>query len=355
MGNGNYYDGTKLLSLMDIEGNKPEIYICTTNRTGGKTTYFNRLAVNRFFKNGSKFMLLYRFNYELDSVADAFFKDIGSLFFKGYYMRSEKRIKGVYHDLYICDKKIEDDPGIHCGYATAINCADSIKKRSHLFSDTDMIIFDEFQSESDTYCPDEVKKFISIHTSVARGQGKMTRYVPVIMISNPVSLINPYYTSLHISHRLRNDTKFLRGKGFVMEQGYIETASNEMLSSGFTKAFEDNKYIAYAAQNVYLNDNNAFIEPPAGKSRYVATIKYMDNNFAIRAYPEAGVLYCDTKPDMTFPFKVSVTTDDHQINYVMLRSNDMFINSMKRYFNKGCFRFRNLEAKEALMELIGAI
>lgn len=27
-----YYDGTKLLSLTDISGNKPEIYISTSNR-----------------------------------------------------------------------------------------------------------------------------------------------------------------------------------------------------------------------------------------------------------------------------------------------------------------------------------
>lgn len=26
-----YYDGTKLLSMKDINGNKPELYLCTTN------------------------------------------------------------------------------------------------------------------------------------------------------------------------------------------------------------------------------------------------------------------------------------------------------------------------------------
>ena len=79
----NYYDGTKLLSLSDINGNKPEIYIVTTNRTGGKTTYFGRLAVKRFLSGKGKFALLYRYNYELDDVADKFFKDIGTLFFQG--------------------------------------------------------------------------------------------------------------------------------------------------------------------------------------------------------------------------------------------------------------------------------
>ena len=51
---GKYYDGTKLLSMKDINGNKPEIYICTTNRTGGKTTYFGRLCVNRWIEKGEK-------------------------------------------------------------------------------------------------------------------------------------------------------------------------------------------------------------------------------------------------------------------------------------------------------------
>jgi hypothetical protein len=37
MTNSEYYDGTRILSLMDINGNKPELYLITTNRTGGKT------------------------------------------------------------------------------------------------------------------------------------------------------------------------------------------------------------------------------------------------------------------------------------------------------------------------------
>ena len=56
----NYYDGTKLLSMKDLNGKTPELFLCTTNRTGGKTTYFGRLVVNRFIKQGKKFALLYR-------------------------------------------------------------------------------------------------------------------------------------------------------------------------------------------------------------------------------------------------------------------------------------------------------
>ena len=339
-----YYDGTKLLSMKDINGKTPEVYICTTNRTGGKTTYFNRLAVNRFKNKGSKFALLYRFNYELDDVVDKFFKDIHGLFFPDDEMTSKCKARGKYRELFFNDKS--------CGYAFALNDADQIKKYSHLFSDVDLILFDEFQSETNHYCPDETTKLFSIHTSLARGQGEQYRYVPVVMISNPVSLINPYYTELGISDRLNSDTKFLKGDGFVMEQGYVESASESQKQSGFFRAFRKNSYADYSAECVYLNDNQAFIEKPEGVGRYMATLKYGGGTFGIREYLEKGIIYCDDKADSTFPVKISVTTDDHEINYVMLKRNDLFLGTLRYYFEQGCFRFKDLKCKQAVLKAL---
>ena len=63
-----YYDGTKLLSMTDLNGKKPEIFICTSNRTAGKTTYFSRYFMNRFLKHGECFGLLYLYSYDLHGV-----------------------------------------------------------------------------------------------------------------------------------------------------------------------------------------------------------------------------------------------------------------------------------------------
>lgn len=339
---GNYYDGTKLLSLTDIKGNRPEIYMCTTNRTGGKTTYFGRLVVNRFLDKREKFGLLYRYNYELDDCAEKFFKDIGELFFNGYTMTSKKRAKGIYHELYL--------NGEPCGYAVSINSADQVKKNSHFFSDVKRLIFDEFQSESNTYCPNEIKKFISVHTSMARGQGEQNRYLPVYMLSNPVSIINPYYVELGISSRLTDETRFLRGDGFVLEQGFVESAADAQKSSGFNKAFARNSYIAYSSESVYLNDNKAFVDRPQGVGRYMATLKYNGQTYGIREFAEAGVIYCDDRADETFPLKITVTTDDHELNYVMLKRNDLFLFNLRYYFERGCFRFKDLRCKEAVLK-----
>ena len=340
-----YYDGAKLLSMKDIDGETPEIFLCTTNRSGGKTTYFNRLAVNRFKANKiRKFMLLYRFNYELSEVHDKFFKDIKALFYPADEMTSAPRARGVFTELFL--------NGVSCAYAVAINQADQIKKYSHLLSDTDMMLFDEFQSETNHYCSNEVQKFISIHDSIARGQGKQSRYVPVYMIGNPVTLLNPYYAEFDICSRLNNNTRFVRGHGFVLEQGFVESAANAQRGSRFHAAFNRNKYVQYSSEGLYLNDNKAFIEKPQGTSKYLGTLRYNNKEYAIREYRDAGIIYCDDTPDATYPFKIAVTTDDHQINYVMLKANDFFLSSLRYFFEKGAFRFKDLACKEAIIKAL---
>lgn len=341
---GDFYDGTKLLSMNDIDNNKPEIYICTSNRSAGKTTYFNRLCVNRFKKNNDKFCLLYRYNYELDNCADKFFKEINTLFFPEDTMTSKRKSNGIYHELYLNKES--------CGYAVTLNNADQLKKLSHFFKDVKLMLFDEFQSETNHYCADEVTKFRSVHTSIARGGGKMVRYLPVILVSNPVSLINPYYTKMGISGRLKDNTKFLRGKGFVLEQGYNESASQAQITSAFNSAFGNDEYMQYTSQAVYLNDNQSFIERPQGIGRYLATIRYNNNDYGLREFANEGIIYCDDKPDSTFKTKLAVTTEDHNINYVMLKTNEMFVNIMRFYFEKGCFRFKNLSCKDAVLTAI---
>lgn len=362
----NYYDGTKLLSLKDINNKKPEIYICTSNRTAGKTTYFGRLAINRFIKRGEKFVLLYRFKYELDDVSSKFFKDIKNLFFPYLDMTSEKEQMGIYHKLYLTNNSSQPYPlkgdkviippngedKVECGYAISMNSADQIKKNSHLFSDASCMIFDEFQSENNHYCSDEVKKFISIHQSIARGNGEQYRYFPVYMIGNPVSLINPYYVELDISARLRTDTKFLRGDGYVLEQGFNESASQAQKESGFNRAFSKNSYIDYSTEAIYLNDNLAFISKPSGKSRYVCTVVYEGVEYAIREYPMYGVIYVDNSIDKTAPNKVVLTTEDHKENFVMLRRSEPIRNSMRVFYMQGAVRFKDLRCKQMFMKFV---
>ena len=347
-----YYDGTKLLSMMDINGKKPEIYMCTSNRSAGKTTWFNRFAVKKYLKDNNKFMLIFRFDYELDDCADKFFKEIRQLFFPQYNMFSKRKAKGKYHELYIGLNTDDEFEYQNCGYAVALNSADKLKKYSHFFADTAIMLFDEFQAEDNKYCGDEIAKFISLHTSVARGGGNQVRYVPIYMMGNPVSIVNPYYVSMRISARLTAETKFLRGNGFVLEQGFNETASEAQSLSAFNSAFCDNKYVAYSSQSIYLNDSNAFVEKVTGQSKYLFTLKYDGVDYGIREFADQGIIYCDDKPDRSHPYKIATTTDDHAINYVMLRNHAFLISTLKFYFDNGALRFKNMQCKEACLSAL---
>lgn len=120
-----YYNGTKLLSLKDADGNKPEIYLCVGNRTAGKTVFFKRLCLNNFIQGKGKFVLLYRFNYELSSCADMFFRDIRPLFFENGELTARPVAKGLFYELYYNEKS--------CGFAIALSNADPLKKILFLF------------------------------------------------------------------------------------------------------------------------------------------------------------------------------------------------------------------------------
>lgn len=340
----NYYDATKLLSLMDRNGDRPEIYMCTTNRSAGKTTWFSRYLVKKWLEKKEKFGLIYRFKNEVTDVPDKFFKDIGGLFFKGHTMTQQICCGGAFIELLL-----DDEP---CGYAMALNTADTLKKYSHMFSDISRLFMDEFQSETNHYCSDEVRKFISLHTTIARGQGQAVRYVPVYMCSNAVTLLNPYYSALGVASEVQANTRFVRGEGYVLETGIVEAAAEAQKNSPFNRAFANNKYVAYSSQNIYLNDNSAFIEKPKTAGRYICTLKYGGEDYAIREYGYEGIVYCDTRVDSTFPTKVVVETEDHGVNYVMLKSNDMFLGTLRFYFEQGCFRFKDLKCKEAILKAL---
>lgn len=339
-----FYDGTKLLSMMDINGRQPDIYLTTGNRSIGKTTWFNRYCVKDFIKRHKKFCLVYRYNYELSDCADKFFKDIQRLFFIEHEMTEKRRANNIFVELFL--------DGQSCGYCVTLNNADALKKFSHLLSDVDKMVFDEFQSENNHYCSNEINKLLSIHTSIARGDGKQVRRVPLYMLSNKVSLINPYFLSLGISDRLQEDTKYLKGDGFVLEQTYLEEVANMQLDSAFNRAFKNEDYVAYSAMNIYLNDTQTFIEKPTGVSTYVATIKQGDNEYAVRFYPRDNLYYIDKSVDKDFKVKLTFNASSHDTNYIMVGTSSPYALMLKNIFERGMMRFKNQECKHVFFDML---
>lgn len=343
-----YYDGTKLLSLKkDVDGLEPDIYLCVGNRTGGKTYFFSRLCVNRFLKGKGQFILLYRYGYQITDVANAFYKEIKKKEknLKGLEMSSKSIDKGNIQELHLGKNgNPEKDPV--CGYAIAINDADNIRRYRPLFNECTLMYFDEFQSETGRYCPREITLFQSIHTTCC-GE----RRLPVIMSSNAVTMLNPYYIAMDIGYRLQKDTKILRGQGWVMESAFVESAANNLKGSGFARAFASDKYIDYATQNTYLNDNNTFIEKLKGDYTYLMTLHFNGESFCIRKGED--FLYISDNVDPSFPLKISVTITDHGPDAILPPRSWDVLHNCKRYFELGRVYFRNLQCKQAFFNFVG--
>lgn len=162
-------------------------------------------------------------------------------------MSEKKRAKGKYVELLIDEKT--------CGYAVSLNSAEFVKHAAHIFYGCEHILFDDFLTENDNYLPDEIKKFVSIHQSIARGGGKSSRYLPVYLIANRTSLLNPYYTSLGISSKIQYNTKICRGSGYVLERFINESAKKAQDDSLFNQAFSNSDYHTINDGLLYLNDD----------------------------------------------------------------------------------------------------
>lgn len=340
-----FYSGDEILTKTDLDGKEPEIYIICGNRTAGKSYYWKKMVTEDYMENGHLVLLLFRFIYDMDGCADAFWEDIGRNEFPGHEMTERSFGRGMYKELYL--------DGDLFGFATFINAANAIKKKSTRFEQVYNVLFDEFQADDDHYADDEVTKFLSIHTSVARGGGEMSRKMRWIMISNSDSVLNPYFVAMGIHKRLTSETRFLRGHGWVLEITYNENAAKAATLSRFNQAFLESDYLKSAIENKYLLDSTAFVEKMSTAiMKYQCTLVSDKKFYGIWIDRDHGYYYCNTHGDKQHPLKFVTSSGDHGTDTILINNNQTVLSQWRVYYNMGRWRFENLESKSALFDLL---
>lgn len=341
-----YYNGDNTLQLKDKRGKQPQLYLITSTRGTGKTTYFGRKMLHGFLDEGKQWIQLIRFKNELMNFTANYFDDViaNSPELEGTQIKIQMIGKQVYSEILVNGKV--------GGFVIPLNSSEQIRKISHVFSNTQAIVFEEFQVESGMYCPNELIKFHSITTSVGRGRGQMYRYLPIYMLSNPVSVINPYFIELDIADKITNKTKYYIGDGFIVENFWSEDIHKAAEESGINRAFANSKYTQYLTNGKYLNDNDSFIGSMQGQSHYLATIAYDGKQYALRYFKKQDVVYCDRKVDKTFKNVISFTTTDHTSSTIMQRNNNLFKLQIRSYFDNGQMCFADQECKRAVIKYI---
>lgn len=332
-----HYDGTKILSMRDLDNNKPEIYIITSNRTDGKTTYMARWLIKRFKAYKEQFMFVVRFKDQLHNISNTFFHGVQDLFFQDDVMKHKVKDNGIYAEMYLNDEL--------CGYAVALNTQSKLKTNSSLFNDVQRIWMDEYQT-LDKYCTDEIRKIIDLHYTVARGHGQAYRYVPIFLTGNHLDFFNPYYVELGIISRLKADTHFLKGHGWILEQNINQSVLEARTLSGLTKAFKSNAHIA---RDAYLYDELTVMEKPAGMSRYLMTIRYKGKEYGLYDYGYCA--YFTTSSDESFKTRAAILPDDIDDNTPHINIYPFYAKYITQMLKAGLFRFKTAECKKICMDI----
>lgn len=348
-----FYSNEKLLNSVDITGEKPELYIvCSRVRGPGKTFSFTSKLIDDFIETGGKFILLCRHKQEFGPIADGMMKAMLAVRYPGSWVYEKVQGKGQYSKVFLHRKVDGIETEEHCGYCVAISSADTIKTISSTFTDAIQGYFDEFQPEHDsTYIRDEVTKFLSLHVTFARGVGESRRHFPIYMSSNAISVFNPYFVALDLSPRIQDNTKFVRGDGYVFEKAENAGLAEKHASSGMSRAFKTNQSINFG-DNSWLNDNDSCIGKTDGWGRgvYIATLVDADETrYAVKLYPDVGMYYVDTKVDINCKNVYNMSLDG-DLNLPYIRTNDIF-KLLRKKFLQGQVRVRDGNIKSIIIGL----
>lgn len=350
-----FYSWDRLLNTLDKNDEKPELYIvCSRVRGPGKTFDMCRRLLSTYMDDKqSKFVLFCRSKLELGSVATGMFKSMMSIHYPEYEMYEKVQMKGVYSNIYVTCGDGEEKQTYHCGYVIPLNSADNIKRVSSLFSDAVQGYFDEFQPEDkNTYLSNEVQKFLSIHTSIARGDGKSRRYFPVFFASNTISINNPYFISLGLNRQIQSSTKFYRGQGYVFEKAENPGLVKQHAETGMAKAFSQEKSIDFG-DNSWLNDNYACVEKPGknwGRSDYICTLISGDIKLGVHYYYNEMLYYVDYNIDKNSALVFNIKYDNMEPNIPLIRNSLQMI-KLRESMERGIVRFKDLRCKSICMDL----
>lgn len=338
-----FYNGYLLLNMKDLDGNVPEIFICSGNRTAGKTFFFKRFLVRYALKSDTKFLWLTRKKTQLNTASQAFIEDISNCRdFTHEFTVDGSDFAGVKEIIY---------GGMTVGYVSYLNYADDIKEASNMFNSVSIIGKDEFQlpNEKD-YVDNEVWKFRSIHKSCARGYGKHSRFLPVILVSNMISIINPYFVAFGIHRRIDKSTRKMRGNGWCFQLTYNDTAAQMAKQSAFEKAFGEDEQSMSDNFNQFMDSLGLVGKQKNPYLKIVCVFHVEKRSYGLWA--GKGYYYVSTKIDPNCRYQYAMDVESHTENTVLIQRYNPLFSGLRKYFEAGAFRFQDVECRAALIDAI---
>lgn len=302
----------------------------------GKSFNLKVYLLNRYKKKKRKFIYLRRYDTELQKSLkkNEFFEDI-------------KNDPTIINDkLYIKGERIYINDEL-CGYVIPLSKASIYK--SVPFPDVDIIMFDEFLIDNNTYhyLPDEPEKLLDLIETVGR-----LRNIQVFLLGNNISLINPYFDYFNISLPYKSDIKTFK-EGLILVN-YIknEEYRKKKYDSNFGKLIKGTKYGNYAIDNISLKDNNNFIKKKNPKSKFFFNLILNNHTYGVWMDYNESFMFISKHYNINNPVTITFNFEDHTENTIMLKSRSVFFQNIVNHYLHGNLFFETLQIKSDVTKLL---
>lgn len=325
-----WYDKAQLLSHNKI------MNMVLSNRGGGKTFHFTRWAIDDFKKTGAQCVWVRRYQTEVAEMLN------NSKFFdavREYYPNDELTIEGNLG-------KVNGETAI---YFIALSTSRQLK--SNNYPKVNKIIFDEFIIDKGriTYLKNEVQVFLDLYETVAR----LRDNVRAVLLANAITAVNPYFLFWNIKP---DNRKRFTVKGQVCIELFTDADFIEQKrKTRFGQLVDGTTYGEYAINNVWLLDNDTFIEEKTAKSTFIVGMKYEGIMYGFWIDYEVNRIFVNRQYDPSSKCLYCLTKDDHETNLLLIKSirDSALIQRIVYAFQNGLLRFSDIQVRSAFYEFIG--
>ncbi|MGL6104812.1 phage DNA encapsidation protein [Romboutsia sp.] len=223
----------KWYRLDEILKKQAQYYIIIGERSNGKTYATLQHIIDSFFKNGTQFGYVKRFDEDIKSkymsevfshleeyILETYNKRIK--FYRGQWLLYEDGVSGKISECEVF------------GYAFSLAQSNRVKGTS--YPSVDVVLFEEFMSIDCTYLPDEINLLLNLVSTIARHRTS----VKIFMLANTISKYNPYFSSLGLKVHRMEKGKILH-KTFVDKKGFKTSFALERTENVNVYDNSDNK------------------------------------------------------------------------------------------------------------------
>lgn len=209
-----------------------------------------------------------------------------------------------------------------------------------------IIFFDEFLNEESDYLSEEIEKFMSVCDSIIRNRED----VRVLLVSNTITLINPYFSYFGINKLNGRFTKGLHSSivEFTDSEEFIKF--REKTKFGSTIVGTD--YGNFALSGAFMLDDmtNVIENPPFKTKHYLFNIVLNENNIEVNLVN--GLLYFSKSNDYTRRSYTPYVENAKMYHSTYVDKSFRYFKMIQKYFMGNKVMYHSLIIKNAIIEFM---